>query len=55
MSIKPRSMPGRIPAKKSLGIETSLTKANIIIKFEGGIILPSAPAAAAIPPANPEL
>ena len=50
----PRIIPGRIPARKSLGIEISVTNAKMIYKFEGGIILPTAPAAAAIPPANLE-
>ena len=54
INIKPSAIPGRIPAKNSLGIETSLTSAKIIIKFDGGIMLPKAPAAAAIPPAKPE-
>ena len=48
-------IPGRIPARKSLGIDISVTKAKIINKLEGGIMLPKAPAAAAIPPANLEL
>ena len=54
ISIKPKMIPGMIPARNRRGMETSVTRAKIISRFDGGIILPKAPAAAAIAAANRE-